>query len=177
MKIDILGWHKIVFVLTRLVQVSGDSLNIYIYTVEWIQKVHCQLVQKMTILTVNDYCSGESGAQPANTNPSLETKETKVGPLRDDCSSHQAPLLQQQSEVGWSAHPVIEHLPIMPRGSLSTDATALNESGPGRAGRFIFTEATAAVTLVIFLSVHVRGRIELLRLWLRIPAGDFMCTK
>lgn len=79
MKVDILGWHKIVFSLTRLVQVSGDSLNIYIYTVAWIQKVRCQLVQKMTVLTVNDYCSGESGAQPANTNPSLETKETKVG--------------------------------------------------------------------------------------------------
>lgn len=42
---------------------------------------HCMLEQKMTGLNVNDYCSGESGAQPASTNPSLETKKTKVGPL------------------------------------------------------------------------------------------------
>lgn len=36
-------------------------------------------VQKMSVLSINDYCSGESGAQPAS--PSLKTKETKVGPL------------------------------------------------------------------------------------------------
>lgn len=66
--------------------------------------MHCLWVQKMTVLSVNDYCNGDRGAQPASSNPSLETKETKAGPLWDDCSSRWAPVRSglKHSPCNWA---------------------------------------------------------------------------
>lgn len=134
----------------------------------------------MTVLNVNDYCSGgKSGAQPAKTNPSLETKETKVRSLWDDCSSHWAPLELtvrsglKRSPCNWA----FTHNAAWKALSLSPFFLFFNWCYRfewtcrvwARAGRFIFTEATGVVTVVICSSVHVHGRLELSWLWLRIP--------
>lgn len=112
--------------------------------------IHCLWVQKMTVLSVNDYCNGDCGAQPASLNSSLETKETKAGPLWDDCSSRWAPLEVtvrsglKHSPCNWAfTHNAAWKFFFL----LYSDATALNGLAVWtRAGRFIFTEATAGVT-------------------------------
>lgn len=101
-------------------------------------------------------------------NPSLETKETKVGSLWDDCSSHEAPL-----EV--TVRSGLKHSPC--NWAFTHNATWKSLwcyccewtcRVWARAGRFIFTEATVGVTLVICSSVHVHGRLKLSWLWMRI---------
>lgn len=100
-------------------QPSCDSPDIrIIYVLSYNVAVFHLPLQKITVLNVNDYCSGESGAQPASTNPSHRLKRQTLG-LYEMITVHTELYLKQQSEVGSSIHPVIEHLPIMPRGSPS----------------------------------------------------------
>lgn len=136
----------------------------------------------MTVLNVNDYCcSGESGTQPASTNPSLQTKKTKNGPFRR-WLQFIAALLEVTVRSG------MKHLPCNWGFTHNAAWKSLSffqlmlllwmnlKSLPAMAGRFIFTEATGVATLVICSSVHVDGRVELSRLWLSLYAGDLTLT-
>lgn len=80
---------------------------------------------------------------------SPETKETKVGPLWDDCSSHQAPL-HVTVRSGLKLVPcnwAFTHNSVWKGFFFSNWCYSFEWTCRVWAGKFVFTEATAAVTL------------------------------